>query len=87
MDSCIKPNDKDHFFIVNKVFLYIFQDTRNVMASTKMFLIGLACGEQRDSAAHIYGYVDEVVPRYTDRQFRDHFRMCRGTFEVCTGVH
>ena len=53
--------------------------------SNNMLLTAFACGEQRDSAAHVDGYVDVVVPRYTDRQFRDHFRMSRGTFEVYTG--
>ena len=53
--------------------------------SNNMLLTAFTCGEQRDPAAHVDGYVDVIVQRYTDRQFRDHFRMSRGTFEVYTG--
>ncbi|EEC13650.1 hypothetical protein IscW_ISCW011723 [Ixodes scapularis] len=28
------------------------------------------------------GFVSDVVPRYTDTQFKEHFRMYRSTFEV-----
>ena len=33
--------------------------------------------------ARICRYVEEVVPRYTDVEFKQHFRMRRATFEVC----
>lgn len=32
-------------------------------------------------------YFECTIPRYTDIQFFEHFRMSRGTFEVCLSTH
>jgi len=30
----------------------------------------------------VWGWVDYTLPRYSERQFKEHFRMTRPTFEV-----
>ena len=69
---------------INVYFFLTYQETRNVLDATSTVLTGLACDNQPDPTAHVEGYVDEVVPRYSDSQFKDHFRMSRGLFEVYT---
>ena len=56
-------------------FFLTFQETRNAVTTNTMLLTGFACEVQRDPAAHVDGYVDVVVSRYTGRQFRDHYRL------------
>ena len=41
--------------------------------------------EERDPTAHVEKYYEETVPKYTNLQFREHFRMDRDTFEVGNG--
>lgn len=36
----------------------------------------------RNPHAHVLNYVEETVPRYSDIQFREHYRMGVETFEV-----
>ena len=57
-------------------FFLSFQEGRNVIYSNTMLLTAFACGEQRDPAAHVDGYIDVVVPRYTDRQYSETILGC-----------
>ena len=36
----------------------------------------------RDSETRIRGYVEDIVPFYPNHDFRNHFRLCRSTFEM-----
>ncbi|CAG9832264.1 unnamed protein product [Diabrotica balteata] len=37
---------------------------------------------ERNNVTRNMNYVENIVPQYTDLQFREHFRMSRVTFEV-----
>ena len=37
---------------------------------------------ERNPEAHVQLFMEEVVPQYTDVQFKEHFRMSRTVFEV-----
>lgn len=38
--------------------------------------------EGRNEVVRNQDYFEVIIPRYTDFQFREHFRMSRGTFQV-----
>ena len=41
--------------------------------------------DARDPTAHVQEYFKVTMPKYTDFQFKEHFRMDRETFEVGDG--
>jgi len=45
--------------------------------------LATAADEEHDIPVRIEGYGDFVVPRYAEAVFKEHFRMCRSTFDVC----
>ena len=45
-------------------------------------LLAKEAGEKRE-VTRVKGYVELVVPNYTDCQFKQHFRLDRSSFEVC----
>ena len=76
------------------VLLHEFDDdvefVATTVASTTTVLLDVVGGDvaavYQNPAAHVQNYVEEIVPRYSDVQFREHFRMSRTTFEVGVGV-
>ena len=50
---------------------------------SKHFLDGMNREGPREFSG-MEGYVENVIPRYSDLYFKKHFRMSRGSFEVRT---
>jgi len=42
--------------------------------------------ERRNVRPRNENYFEVTIPQYTDIQFLEHFRMSRGTFEVCIQI-
>jgi hypothetical protein len=77
--------------ILRKVVLSELADDDDVLAValvgsivkvSSFTVLRLLPRDENNPEAHIVGYVDNVVPRYSDFQFKSHFRLYRDAFEV-----
>ncbi|KAK4886991.1 hypothetical protein RN001_003262 [Aquatica leii] len=75
-------------YIMNLLLLFAFNDVNNEIEAVNDLLrpINYQLDNQRTLVNRNEYYYEITIPRYTMEQFKDHFRMSRGTFEDLTIV-
>lgn len=61
-------------------------DIINIVAENLVHPLPNEENRRRNERPRNQNYFEVTIPRYTDVQFLEHFRMSRGTFEVCSNI-
>jgi len=65
---------------LNNIVQYVMQDLGNEICDNIE-------NRRRNAKPRNENYFEVIIPRYTDVQFIEHFRMSRRTFEVCIFIY